>query len=62
LSQLTVDDGVEIDDEEVSVQDSGKLFRRLGLACPRCSLKQELVDPRRFLYGVDDAHDGILDL
>lgn len=44
LAELAVDDGVEIDAEQVALQNTGDLPYGFGLARPRCTLEQELVD------------------
>ena len=55
LAELAVYDHVEVDREELPADDAGNLSRRLGLACPRRALEEELVDAGAVRDGVADA-------
>lgn len=59
LAELAVDDGVEIDAEQVALQNAGDLPYGFGLARSGCALEQELVDSHVPLDGVDDS-DNVL--
>ena len=59
LAEFAVDDGVEIDAEQVALQNAGDLPYGFGLARPGGSLEQELVDSHVPLDGVDDS-DNVL--
>ena len=60
LAELAVDDGVEIDAEQVALQNAGDLPYGFGLARSGCALKQELVDSHVPLDGVDDSDNVLL--
>lgn len=59
LTELAVDDGVEIDAEQVALQNAGDLPYGFGLARSGRSLEKELVDSHVPLDGVDDS-DNVL--
>ena len=59
LAELAVDDGVEIDAEQVAFQNASNLPHGFGLARSGCALEQELVDSHVSLDGVDDS-DNVL--
>lgn len=60
LAELAVDDGVEIDAEQVALQNAGDLPYGFGLARSGCALEQELVDSHVPLDGVDDSDNVLL--
>lgn len=57
LAELAVDDGVEIDAEQVALQNAGDLSHGFGLARSGSALEQELVDSHVPLDGVDDSEN-----